>query len=97
MGDFASMQEQGLYPGGGGGGTNESSGNFYISHLLSCTSLGKAAAQRLRPVWWFCQELVLAVPPILPSGPGPSFEAEDFQALWKWVDGFSLMTYDASR
>ena len=42
------------------------------------------------------QELILAVPPVVPAqGHGsPGFTRAHFEQLVKFVDGFSLMTYD---
>ena len=41
------------------------------------------------------QELILAVPPIIPAGPQrPWLEPEDWMKLLDHVDGWSIMTYD---
>ena len=43
------------------------------------------------------QDLILAVPPFQAAHQGPSLAVADFQELRKFVDYFSVMTYDASH
>ena len=44
---------------------------------------------------WCLQELLLAVPPVVPATKGAaSFSTVDFTLLGSFVDGFSVMSYD---